>query len=348
MAKVAEQHQQTACAPTGTAILAARDDIEQTLNDKFLPALFGIESVSDTKRQLACSRVKHSVLAFPNPATTPESNCKASPLVFGHLVATLHGQTNFRSVDHANVIAQGEAEIRKWSQENKPVESPWRLFYLQSLMKRARQFNAVQMQVNGSLFCLPQSVGRNFLQKSFVMHSSCATEKLHPTPPACCGVCDAPFALQHALACKNGGLVIFRHNEVRDELVNLVGKALTPSAARDEPPSCVKETDKDTPTRHISQSGGTEQTAAGKDEGGDLLICEFWARGADCMLDTPVTDTDAKSCSKQDPAKVLEPQEKEKKRKVWRQAWKDLVTSPLLSTQWMVRLDERPKYSPNV
>jgi hypothetical protein len=57
----------------------------------------------------------------------------------------------------------------------------------------------------------------------------------------------SPFTLQHALACKKGGLVIFRHNEIRDELVNLAGKALTPSAVRDEPlikPSRVKESEK--------------------------------------------------------------------------------------------------------
>ena len=47
-----------------------------------------------------------------------------------------------------------------------------------------------------------------------------------PDLPARCGGCDAPFTLQDAIACKKGGLVvIFRHNEIRDELVNLAGKA---------------------------------------------------------------------------------------------------------------------------
>jgi hypothetical protein len=48
---------------------------------------------------------------------------------------------------------------------------------------------------------------------------------------------------------------------------------------------------------------------------GDLLIRGFWTTGADCILDVGVTDTDSKSHCKRTPFKVLESQEKEKKRK---------------------------------
>jgi hypothetical protein len=85
------------------------------------------------------------------------------------------------------------------------------------------------------------------------MHSPWAP----PDLPACCDGCDAPFTLQHALPCKKGALVIFRlHNEIRDELVNLVGKAFPPSAAREKTlikPSRVKRSDEDTPTKDTSQ-----------------------------------------------------------------------------------------------
>jgi hypothetical protein len=48
---------------------------------------------------------------------------------------------------------------------------------------------------------------------------------------------------------------------------------------------------------------------------GDLLIRGLWARGTDCIIDVRVTDTDAKSNLSKDPAKVLESQEKEKKKR---------------------------------
>jgi hypothetical protein len=53
--------------------------------------------------------------------------------------------------------------------------------------------------------------------------------------PKVCNGCDARFTLQHALGCKKGGLVIFGHNKIRDELVHMAGKAVTPSAVRDKP-----------------------------------------------------------------------------------------------------------------
>jgi hypothetical protein len=80
-------------------------------------------------------------------------------------------------------------------------------------------------------------------------------------------------------------------------------------------PSHVKESAKDTPTKDTSPEKQEEQRATGEDERGDILIRGFWARGTDCILDVRVTGTDAKTYCKRDPAKVLESQEKEKKRK---------------------------------
>ena len=57
------------------------------------------------------------------------------------------------------------------------------------------------------------------------------------------------------------------------------------------------------------------EQATGEDKRGDLLICGFWARGADCAPGARVTDAHAKSHCKRTPAKVPELQEKEKKRK---------------------------------
>ena len=110
--------------------------------------------------------------------------------------------------------------------------------------------------------------------------------------------------------------MIFRHNEIRDELVNLASKAFTPSAVRDEPLIHGRATEKvkTSPTTAANQDIDKE-AATGEEERGDLLIRGFWKAGTDCILDVRVTDTDSKSYCKRTPFKVLESQEKEKKRK---------------------------------
>jgi hypothetical protein len=133
-----------------------------------------------------------------------------------------------------------------------------------------------------------------------------------PDLPATCDGCEGKFTLQHALSCKKGGLVIFRHNEIRDELVYLAGKALTPSAIRNEP---LIHTGRIADVTRPCPTSSTSSPAAGEDDRGDILLRGFWARGTDCIVDVRVTDTDAKSYRHRDPEKVILTQEKEKKRK---------------------------------
>jgi hypothetical protein len=53
--------------------------------------------------------------------------------------------------------------------------------------------------------------------------------------PSQCDRCNAAFSIHHALECKKGGLIIIRHNEIQDELVDLASKTISPSAVCDEP-----------------------------------------------------------------------------------------------------------------
>jgi hypothetical protein len=201
------------------------DVVEHALNHEFLPALFGTESVSDTRRQLTCLPVKHSGLALPNPTTTAESNWKASTLVCGHLVAALRGRTDFRSADHKSIIAQGNAVIRTRSQEAYGNSMETILATLPGTSRTIRRGT----ETGAWLSVLPSTVcGTELSAQEFRDAISMRYGDAPPDLPARCDGCDAPFTLQHALACKKGGLVIFRHNEIRDELVNIAGKALTP------------------------------------------------------------------------------------------------------------------------
>jgi hypothetical protein len=271
--------------------------IEQTLTSEFLPALFGVDGVEDTHKLLACLPVKAAGLAIPNPTATAESNWTASTLVCGHLVAALRGRQEFRSADHAATMSHGKAEIRKQNVE----ESEASLTAILTSLPADKSRTIGRGRETGAwLSILPSTVnGTELSAQEFRDALSMRYGDAPSDLPASCDGCDARFTLQHALSCKKGGLVIFRHNEIRDELVHMAGKAMTPSAIRDEPlirPGRVAENVKAPPTKCTpNQSPGTPAT--GEDRG-DLLLRGFWARGTECIVDVRVTDTDAKSYCK--------------------------------------------------
>jgi hypothetical protein len=97
-------------------------------------------------------------------------------------------------------------------------------------------------------------------------------------PPFCDG-CNQKFSTRHALECKKGGLVISRHNEIRDELSDLASKALSPSAVREEP--------KIHACRYPEEKSGKENQANSvkrlfrnnrNEDRGDILFRGLWSR----------------------------------------------------------------------
>jgi hypothetical protein len=59
-----------------------------------------------------------------------------------------------------------------------------------------------------------------------------------------CDSCQQKFSVRHVLECKQGGLIISRHNEIQDELSDLASKGFSPSPVRDKPrihTSCAAE-----------------------------------------------------------------------------------------------------------
>ena len=110
--------------------------------------------------------------------------------------------------------------------------------------------------------------------------------------------------------------MIFRHDEIRDELVNLASKALTPSAARNEPLIHSRaDESRGTLTATIANQSADKEAATGENKQGDSSIRGFWKAVTDCTLDVQVTDADSKSCCKRTPLKARESEEREKKRK---------------------------------
>jgi hypothetical protein len=69
--------------------------IKYELHNKFLPALFGKESLTDSQRQLTCLPIKKTGLAIADPMESAGANWKASTVACGHLISALRGKKNF-------------------------------------------------------------------------------------------------------------------------------------------------------------------------------------------------------------------------------------------------------------
>ena len=53
--------------------------------------------------------------------------------------------------------------------------------------------------------------------------------------PKLCDGCHCPFTVAHALSCMKEGLVIMRHNEMRNNLISVCQTCFAKGAVRDEP-----------------------------------------------------------------------------------------------------------------
>jgi hypothetical protein len=286
--------------------------VEKAIRDDFIPALFGEEQATpDNFRKLLALPVKHAGIALPNPTVSGPANHKASILVCSHLLAAFRGTTEFCTVDHLSVRREVFQELQK----RKNVECSESLASSLLLMPVETRRTIRRGKETGMWLTLAPSTvnGTELSSQEFRDHLFLRYDREPPDLPSHCDGCLAKFDICHALQCKKGGLVIMRHNEIKDELCDLLTKALVPSAVRDEPriypcrpavPPPQKEPD---PVRRIN--------SLVDDDRGDILVRGFWARGTDCIIDVRVTNTDAKSQRHKDPDKILAQHEREKKRK---------------------------------
>ena len=114
--------------------------------------------------------------------------------------------------------------------------------------------------------------------------------------PAKCDGCGDVFNMTHALDCRKGGLVIQRHNEVRDALGDLASLVY-------------KDVIHEPTVQEANDVCGIPSLVA------DLSIRGVWQSQTVALFDIRVIDTDALSYLHRDVASVLSSTEEEKKRK---------------------------------
>jgi hypothetical protein len=291
------------------------ESVEQALSETFLPTLFGDDyGDDDPRRDISCLPVKWAGLAIPNPTSAADANYEASILVCSHILAAFRGVEEFRSAKHKSVITEVKTELKLRNCAKYESE----MTQLTSKLSCDDRRTILRGQETGQwLSVLPSTV--NGTELSAVEFRDALNMRYARTPPGLqpsCDGCNQKFSVRHALQCPKGGLVISRHDEIRDELIDLASKTFSPSAVRDEPkiqksrnPEVKSdEENKDNSMKRLFRNNRNEDR-------GDILIRGLWERGTDCIIDVRVTDVDAKSNRSKDPHKVLAAHEREKKKK---------------------------------
>jgi hypothetical protein len=239
-------------------------------------------------------------LAIPNPIDTSSLNYLASSNSASYLVSALQGDLDFSSIDHLNHVHAARLEHKIGLKELYESNLQSRLSELPYCEKRTilrgrlcgQWLSSYPSRKNGT------ELSASEFRDNLLLRYSRQISNL----PKTCDGCGVKFSVRHALTCKAGGLIISRHNEIRNELIDLATKALTPTAVRVEPlidPTSLQPDD----------------LAINDGKRGDLLIRGCWSNGTHCIIDVRITDTDADSNRRRDPLKILEEHEREKKKK---------------------------------
>ena len=246
-----------------------------------MPSLFHGLQEGVSERGFTRLPVKQVRLALPDPSQTAPENWTASYVITGHLVAALRGQVEFRTADHSACLREGWTPVRRRGQiraeealtaalEGAPV---LHARCLQRAAKIGAWLTVQPSTVNGT------ELGSQEWRDAFFLRYCLDLLNL----PTYCDGCQAIFPISHALDCKKGGFVTARHNELRDGVEDLAGKAFTPYHVHIDPliySGCTVKRTKAVPAGANEDSGpSTEQLPEVMEQKGDLLIRDLWQQG---------------------------------------------------------------------
>ena len=290
--------------------------VEAALREKFLPALLGRpgEAITDDARRLYAQGAKQGGLAIRNPVETAPGLHEVSKEATTVLVGAIVGNGDLDLKGHRSAVKQASSEARK--ERVKGEEA-----FLKELAERLGGKAKKRLVRSGktSFFLTRMATRLEGTQMSrdewfdnIAMRYGWRPREL----PQQCDGCGANFSVEHALGCKKGGLVTWRHNDVRDEWAWLCGKALPASSVGTEPLIFYGANIRAGQGRTQGVSGAEAAAATNNELGdearGDVSVRGFHDRRRTVVFDIRVTNTDAPSYGMKASSKVLEQAEKDK------------------------------------
>ena len=194
--------------------------LDDVLASTFLPAVFGCE-VTPHERLLFSLPVRFGGLGVSCPQCTAEFAFSASRNATQVIVQALHGSRAFEADRHKETVLRAHKDFVRQSELRHDEFFSTLLPQFDGVCRRSVE-RAKLNDLSGWLTVLPTSQD-HFDQTAQEFRDALALryrKHLLNVPSGCDG-CGAPFSLDHALVCRKGGLIIQRHNEVRDAVGDL-------------------------------------------------------------------------------------------------------------------------------
>ena len=267
-------------------------ELEEALLSSFLPAMFGCE-ISSLDQRLFSLSVRLGGFGLDLPTVSANSLYAASRHATEVIVSAIISATPFEPSVHDDLVFIAQRHYRKQLDTNHKALFSEICLELDPLHRRAIE-RARTNNLSAWLSVMPiekdnyDLTGQEFRDALAVRYR----KPLLCVPPRCDG-CGASSSLDHFLICRKRGLIVQRHNEIRDAIGDLA--ALLWGQVKREPV--------------VSEDGDDGTLVA------DLGIRGVWSPQSEALFDIRVTDTDAQSYLGHAPESILFRAETEKKHK---------------------------------
>ena len=268
--------------------------LDNLINEKFIPTLLD-SSITQTECDLFSLPVRLGGLGIPiftEKATSDYINSKmlTAPLT---AIIVLQGydlpDENSVKCIRADVTKSQSASLTsKTSLIEQNIDSSTLRAVKQAPEKGAGSWLNVPLEEQG--FTLTKREFRDALALRY-------NKQLRGLPSKC--PCGQTFGVNHALNCKRGGLVIIRHNNIRDFEANLLRKVHN-------------DVETEPPLQAVNDELITGLT--GVESKPDIRARGVWRTGQNAYFDVRITNVNADSQKNQSIAKILKKHENEKKR----------------------------------
>eukprot|EP00956_Cyclotella_meneghiniana_P030419 scaffold76449_cov22-Cyclotella_meneghiniana.AAC.1 len=301
--------------------------IERAIRQHFLPILLGEEAITGEMRELLAQGVKQAGLGIRNPVDCAASLFDTSKLCCEKLVEALVVGTEFNLAEHKKQVRSNGSHAR-----NMRIADEDALVTRRGRDKGLREKHRLTRACNAGIWltCFPNRLNGTSISADEFRDNVRLRYNLKPLGmPENCDGCGKTLTVEHALACKCGGLVHIRHDDVAQEFGYLCGLATKPSRVTYEPlinhsrggvTANTNQATANTGSGNATSArgGDEEEVPTAEDERadpthapyvlanenrGDIAVDGFWKHGRRCIFDVRMTDTECRTTRNQEPEK---------------------------------------------